>query len=151
MVEGLRQLDFLIGKWTGQGQGFGRTSQVEHTYRYILQDRFIHCQTRSIANDEGGEVVDVHEDWEIYRYDPDGSAVILRGFYSEGYVNVYLMEAQSEGELVFTSEWTEGAGGMRARIRLDHLSPDEYTMALDLAAPGKDFVECQLVHMKRES
>jgi hypothetical protein len=52
-------------------------------------------------------------------------------------------------QLVFTSEKTEGAGGLLARLRYDLLSDDDYVVALDLAKPGEDFRECQVATMKR--
>lgn len=51
---GLELLAFLIGPWSGQGKGFGHTSDVEHTYQFVLQDRFIHSQTKSISHEEDG-------------------------------------------------------------------------------------------------
>ena len=51
--------------------------------------------------------------------------------------------------LVFTSEKTEGAGGLRARLRYEFLSESVCKLALDLARPGEEFRECQLVEMTR--
>ncbi|MGB3716956.1 MAG: heme-binding beta-barrel domain-containing protein [Candidatus Promineifilaceae bacterium] len=147
----LKTLAFLIGDWTGAGEGFGHTSQVEHAYRFVLQQHFIQGKTKSVARDDDGNVIEVHEDLGMFSYDPDRKAIVLREFHSEGYVNVYVMEEVKEfaKQLVFTSEKTEGAGGLLARLRYDVLSADTYMVALDLAKPGEDFRECQVVTMKR--
>jgi hypothetical protein len=147
----LDRLGFLIGSWTGVGEGFGHTSQVEHTYRLVLQNRFIQGETKSVARDDAGTIIEVHEDLGMFSFDPDRKAIVLREFHSEGYVNVYVMEDVEEPtvQLVFTSEKTEGAGGLLARLRYDLLSDDDYVVALDLAKPGEDFRECQVATMKR--
>ena len=151
--EGLSQLDFLIGSWSGHGKGFGHTSKVWNTYQYVLQDKFIQSQAESIARDDSGEVIEFHEDMGIFSYDPDREAIILREFYTEGYVNEYVVEAVSgsEGSYIYRGEKSEGSGGLRAQLRLNLISDDEYEMYLDLARPGEDFRECQEIHMFRES
>jgi hypothetical protein len=59
-----------------------------------------------VAKSADGGIEEVHEDWGKFSYDPDRDAIALRGFFSEGYVNVYLMEEVAEpgNHLEFTSE-----------------------------------------------
>jgi hypothetical protein len=149
--DGLERIAFLIGKWTGEGEGFGQTSQVEHSYRYVLQNRFIESKTKSIVSDDDESILEVHEDLGMFSYDTEREAIVLRQFHSEGYVNVYTMDDPSEhaGGIVFTSDKTEGAGGLLARLRYDLESTGSYTVSLDLANPGQDFRECQVVRMRR--
>jgi hypothetical protein len=150
---GINQLQFLIGTWKGQGEGFGHKSEVEQTFQYMFDERFIQSKTRSIARDENGTVIEIHEDLEIFSYDNSREKVILRGFYSEGYVNEYVMEPGTEGEnqLIFTSVKTENAGGMLARQRMEIISENEFTFTLDLAKKGEEFKPCQVIKMKRVS
>jgi hypothetical protein len=150
---GLKKLEVLIGKWSGHGAGFGHTSDVEHEFEFVLQGKFIRSVTHSVAHDDAGEVVEVHEDLGMFSYDPDRETIILREFYTEGYVITYVMkEGDKPGEgFVFTSEETEGTGGLQAQLRLDMLSQDEYQMFLDLANPGEDWRECQALRMRRNS
>jgi len=144
----LEKLNFLIGAWTGQGESFGQTAAVEHRFEYILQNKFIQSSTRSISRNADGEVTEIHEDLGIYSYDPDRDVVVLREFYTEGYVNTYLME-ETETGFVFTTERTQGAGGLRARLSYIVISEDAFEETLDLASPGKDFSFCLKNVMQR--
>jgi hypothetical protein len=150
---GLERLEFLIGGWSGEGEGFGQKSDVKQTYQYILQDRFIHSRTKSVTRSQDGTVLDDHEDWGVFSFDPDRDFIVLREFYSEGYVNIYTMDEVGSGEkiLIFSSEKTEGAGGLMARVRIKIISEFEYEMFLDLAKPGNEFRQCQVIRMKRDS
>lgn len=152
-TNGLERLSFLIGKWAGKGEGFGNTSQVETTFRYILQDKFIQSQTWSIAHDMDGNLVEEHEDMGVFSYDPDLDKIVFREFYTEGYVITYTMEEAAEPEhtLVFTSLRQEGTGGMRARQRMKVVSEDEFESVLDLAQGDGEFSACQTIWMRRKS
>lgn len=148
---GLGYLQFLIGNWKGYGAGFEQKSEVTQSFQYILQNQFIQSETKSIARAEDGTIIEVHEDLEIFSYDSKREKVILRGFYSEGYVNVYVMEliAEAENQLVFTSEKTENAGRMMVRQRFAIISENEYELTLDLAKAGQEFTPCQVIKMKK--
>jgi len=100
-TSGLDQLRFLIGRWQGHSEGFGQRSEVEHTYRYILNNQFIQSKTKSTTYAEDGSIKEIHEDLGVYSYDVSREKIILRGFYSEGYVNVYVMEDRTgDGSLM---------------------------------------------------
>ena len=58
---------------------------------------------------------------------------------------------EPDKRLVFTSEKTERAGGLKARLRYDFLSDDAFTVCLDLAKPGDEFRECQVDKMVHDS
>jgi len=149
----LDALGMLIGSWTGEGRGYGNVSRVENSFEYVLQGHFIRNRTQSVAHDSDGEFVELHEDWGMFSYDPDRDSIVLREFYSEDYVNICLMEEVGEPDkrLVFTSEKTERAGGLKARLRYDFLSDDAFTVCLDLAKPGDEFRECQVDKMVHNS
>jgi len=139
---------FLLGTW----EGGSASSVVTHTYELVLQDRFIQSRTRSEPRDaEGKESAQVHGDIGFFSYDPDRELIVFRQFLSEGYVNTYtLTTLEAPGDdLVFTSESTEGAGGMRARLTFRRTGSDAYEMLLDLASPGKEFFTCQHLVMHR--
>lgn len=149
---GLDRLGFLIGNWKGKGEGFGQQSDVEHTYQFILQTHFIQSKTKSITYGSDGSIKEIHEDIGVFSYDIARQKIVFRGFYSEGYVNIYIMEDRSavDQELVFTTEMTENAGGIMARLRMKILSENEYELVLDLAQEGADFKPCQTIRMKKE-
>ena len=109
----------LIGEWLGTGSGFGGESEVHHTYRFVIQDNFIHSTTVSkFQPKEDGTPGEIHEDWGFFSFDSDRGKIVFRQFLSEGFVNTYLLEDPEPGSgvLIFTSESTEGAGGMAARL-----------------------------------
>ena len=151
-TRGLGQLQFLIGSWQGQGEGFGQKSEVEHTYQSLFQGQFIQSKTKSTTRGPDGKVLEVHEDLGLFSYDGARQLVVMRGFYSEGYVNTYLMEdtGDAKNQLIFTTESTENAGGMRARLRLQIISEDQYEMTLDLAQGESEFKPCQKTRMRKQ-
>ena len=144
----------LLGEWEGAGAGFGGESQVRHTYTFILQDQFIHSTTfAEFQPKEDGTPGEIHEDWGFFSFDSDREKIVFRQFLSEGFVNTYVLEDPEPGAaiLVFTSESTEGAGGMAARLTFTFDGNDAYRLVLDLASPGKDFFACQTLMMERVS
>ena len=139
---------FLLGEWRGEGEG----SKVRHTYKFVLQDKFIHSRTRAeFEPKEGEEKGEIHEDWGFFSHDSDRDKIIFRQFLSEGFVNTYVLNPIEPGDnrLIFNSESTEGAGGMLARLTIELLNENEYRMLLDLASPGKEFFNCQDISMHK--
>ena len=142
----------VLDEWQGSGPGFGGESRVRHTYEFVLQDRFIHSTTRSkFQPKEDGTPGEIHEDQGFFSFDSDRGKIVFRQFLSEGFVNTYVLEDPEPGAgvLVFTSESTEGAGGMAARLTFTLDGNDAYRLVLELASPGKDFSECQALDMER--
>jgi hypothetical protein len=140
---------FLLGSWKGMGDD---GSTVSHHYEFVLQDKFIRSQTRSVAVPESGDLSgEIHEDVGYFSFDPDRNTIVFRQFLSEGFVNTYILDPQnaSSDSLVLTSESCEGAGDMRARLIIKAYSNDEYRMILELASSGKAFVPCQDLTMIR--
>jgi hypothetical protein len=126
--------------------------EVTHSYRFVIQEQFVHMQTRSeFRAEQGGAVTEVHEDWGMFSFDADRGRLILRQFLSEGLVNTYVLQESSldDTRLDFVSESTEGSGGMSARLIFSFEGDDAYRLVLELAQPGKDFFECQNLSMKR--
>jgi len=142
----------LLGEWQGSGSGFGGKSEVRHTYEFVLQDQFIHSTTQAkFQTKEDGTSGEIHEDQGFFSFDSDRGKIVFRQFLSEGFVNTYVLEDPEPdgGALVFTSETTEGAGGMAARLTFSFDEKDSYRLVLELASPGKDFFECQTLEMER--
>jgi len=142
----LEPVMFLLGKWTGEGTGVGGTAHVEHIYEPVIRGNFI--QMRTVSVDSLGQK-EIHEDWGFFSFDSDRKELILRQFLSEGFVNTYFLEKSDEKSMVFTSESTESAGGVKARLRFDKIDSENYELELELAPPGKDFFSCRKMKMKR--
>jgi len=140
----------LVGRWQGEGEGFGSVSDVTHEWRFVLQGRFLRLTTRSVQRAETG-VGETHEDVGYVSHDVDTGTLVLRQFLSEGYVNVFdiVVGEDRTRSILFRPRASEGAGGMRARMHLHFADDDTYEMVLDLAAPGRDFAACQRMRMKR--
>ncbi len=100
---------------------------------------------------EDGTPGEIHEDWGFFSFDSDREKIVFRQFLSEGFVNTYVLgDAEpGAGVLVFTSESTEGAGGMAARLTFTFDGMNAYRLVLELAPPGKDFFACQTLMMLR--
>lgn len=77
--------------------------------------------------------------------------MILRENYAEGYVNINILEVQTDGDdlWVFTTKKIENAGGMRARLHIQTLPETEFTEQLDLANKDTEFITCVKTRMTR--
>lgn len=141
----------LLGRWVGQGSGFGAVSDVEHEWRFVIQGHFLELRTRSTRRAGPAEQGETHEDVGLMSRDTDEGRFVFRQFLSEGFVNTYDVSVRADGapEIVFRHRESEGSGEMRAQMRLAFTGVDEYEMTLDLAAAGKDFTPCQTMLMRR--
>jgi hypothetical protein len=140
----------LVGRWEGQGSGFGDVSNVMHEWDVVLQGKFMRLRTRSVSqNKEKSE--EIHEDVGYLSLDTDRDVYVFRQFLSEGFVNTFdvVLESADHLNVIFKYRESESAGGMRVRMRLSLISETSYDMALDLAGSGKEFTTCQQMHMKK--
>lgn len=144
----------LLGTWKGTGRGPAGESRVERIYERVLDGHFVHVRTRSVfAGNEAHPDGEVHEDWGMISFDPAREAFVLREFYTEGYVNTFLLDPQAlmDGVLVFTTESSEGAPpGMRARTTLEFPELGVMEELFELAMPGADFEACVTSTLERE-
>jgi hypothetical protein len=140
----------LEGRWKGEGQGFGQTSEVTHDWQFVLGEKFLRLETRAIAKTENGDG-EVHEDVGYVSWSNDDSVLRFRQFLSEGFVNTFRIEVATDRErgLNFEPEASEGAGGMLARMTLTFLTDDSYEMVLELGREGKPFKPCQTMRMQK--
>ncbi|MCP4573464.1 MAG: hypothetical protein GY838_13995 [bacterium] len=136
----------LAGKWRGQGEGFGSTSQVKHTWEWVTKGAFLALHTDSQGEGE------VHEDMGFLSLDRDHDRWMFRQFLSEGFVNTFeVVPGQDNGLPVFDFNFVaaESAGSMKVRMRLVFTSADAYTMTLDLAGKSGEYGTCQTMTMTR--
>jgi hypothetical protein len=139
-----------VGKWQGEGSGFGVVSDVTHEWEFVIDGNFLRLTTLSIPRTETG-AENKHEDVGYMSRDTDRGVFVFRQFLSEGFVNTFDVSATSgdNPEIVFEYHHSESAGGMRARMILNFVSASEYKMVLELASPGKDFAACQEMQLKK--
>lgn len=152
-VDSLKDVRFLVGRWSGSSEGQAGSGSVTRAYEPILNGRFIHERNRSeypaqAANPKG----EVHEHWSFLSYDKVRQAVVLRQFHVEGFVNTYRLAAPngSDRRLVFESEHIENLPGeWKARETYEQLSEDEFAETFELAPPGKPFEVYGKARLKR--
>ena len=141
-----QRIEALAGTWHGEGQGTPGTSKVERTYELILQGKFVLARNTSRFEPSGeNEKGEVHEDLGVYSFDRARQAVVLREFYSEGFVNQYVLESINADAttLTFVTEAVEnGPPGFVARVTLIIDGEASLRENFELKFPGKDFKSC---------
>lgn len=136
-ASGLRQLDFMIGRWTGTSRGEPGEGTVERECRRLLNDRFLECRsTVTYPPQEKNVKGEVHVELSLYSFDRKSGEIRVRQFHGEGFVNTY-----EEGEpLTFTTVQIENIPpGYRARETIRPRDPDSFEETFELAEPGKEF------------
>jgi hypothetical protein len=144
---------FFVGSWEGTGTGQPGTSQVERTYQFVLNDKFLQVKSTSTyppqdRNTQG----EVHEDWGFISYDTVRKLFVFRQFHIEGFVNQYVLDylAPDGQTIAFVTESIENIPiGWRAKETYTILNPNEFAERFELAAPGKDFEMYSENHLKR--
>ena len=140
----LRDVRFLVGRWSGISEGQAGKGVVSRTYEPVLRERFLHERNKSeyapqAANPKG----EVHEHWSVLGYDKIRQTVVFRQFHVEGFVITYRLALPQGGAskvLVFESEQIENLPGeWRARETYEQVSDDEFTETFELAPPTKPF------------
>lgn len=140
----------LVGRWSGEGEGFGSVSSITHAWEFVFDGKFLRLRTTSTTRAGDGQD-EIHEDVGFLSYDRDHSAFVFRQFLSEGFVNTFDVSVggESDRSILFGARESESAGGTRVQMRLRFLSETEYEMVLNLATPGKEFSPCQHMRLKR--
>jgi hypothetical protein len=146
-------LNFLVGSWQGTGLGKSGNSQVERSYRFVLNGKFLEVRSKSTyppqdRNPQG----EIHEEVGLISYDTLRKTFIFRQFHVEGFVNQYVLDylAPDGQTIIFTTESIENIpSGWRARETYQLVNPDEFTETFELAAPAKEFEVYSTTRLKR--
>jgi hypothetical protein len=141
--EGLAEFHWLIGDWSGKGEGEPGTSTSERHAREILDDRFLRVDGRSVypkqeRNPEG----EIHAEMDIWSHDRARKAIVLRQFDTLGFVTTYVLDqaASTADRWVLNAEHLENVPqGWRARYLYTRKSQTEYEETLELDTDGKGF------------
>ena len=131
---------FMAGEWEGVSEGEPGSGTVKRTYRFVLNDKFLHEENVSTyppqpKNPKG----EVHHHWSFFSYDRARRTLVLRQFHQEGFVNQFAMTAPSVAPtlIVFESEALENVPkGWKARETYEVISPDEFVETFEIASSG---------------
>jgi hypothetical protein len=128
-------LEFLIGRWTGQGSGSPGNGAGAFSFTPDLQRRILVRTSFAEYPSAGGKPGFRHDDLLIvYR---ENAATPIRAMYfdSEGHVIRYTVEAVAN-QAIFTSEGRR----TEARYRMTYRAagPNQLSFRFEIAGPGKD-------------
>jgi len=135
-------LRFLEGSWQGEGEGMSGHSTATQDYEFILNGQFLRMRSKSVFEpQEKNPKGEIHEDLAICSYDKSRETFVLRAFYVEGFVNMYVLsEISEEGAvLTFETEAVENAPpGTKAKLIFKQISENEMEESFFVAFPGKE-------------
>jgi hypothetical protein len=132
-----------LGRWEGPAEGRpGRGHQVRE-YKLILEDHFILGSDvtdwePAVDEPEGLH----HEGLGVLSLEGSSGQLVMRSFYSEGFVHEYRCgeQAADGSKFIFEAARVEGGPpGMRARETIDLVATDTIESTFELAMPGGDF------------
>jgi hypothetical protein len=130
-------VQFLIGRWTGEGGGEPGTSSGAFTLEPDLQGKTLLRKSFATYPAAGGRPAFRHDDLMII-YRDEGSAELKAMYWdSEGHFIAYGVQAAADGGATFLSD----APPTRMRYRLTYLpaGKDKIKIRFEIAPPGKDF------------
>jgi len=141
------------GKWEGPTSGKPGKGSTTREYRFELNGRFLSQRDKSVYQpDDPAAKPLVHEDFGVFSYDANLKKIVWRQFHSEGLVNEYTLESESQDgkSLVFVTTKIENLPpGFRAKKVYRILSAEEIDETFLLAPPGQDFGVYTQAHLKR--
>jgi hypothetical protein len=140
----LAAVAWIVGDWTGAGEGQpGRSTSERHAAR-IQNDHFIQVSGRSIYLPQPGNPDgETHTQIDFWSFDRQRGLLVLRQFDRLGFASTYVQDlaASTGGRIVLVSERLENVpAGMRARYTYEHPSANEYRELFELdMARGRGF------------
>jgi hypothetical protein len=143
----------LLGSWEGPATGRpGRGHQVRE-YKLVLKDHFILgsdvTEWEPTAEEPGGLH---HEGLAILSFDRASGALVMRNFYSEGFIHEYRCNDLADGsKFVFEAQVEGGPPGMRARETIVLVTPDTLESTFELAMLGGDFESYTFERLTRQA
>jgi hypothetical protein len=153
MIDAWAGAQRLLGRWEGTATGRPGTGHQIREYKLILRGKFILGSDETHWEPTEDEPAgDVHEDISVLSFDRGTGQLVMRGFYSEGFVHEYRcsVPAGEDSPLVFEAGRVEsGPPGMRARETITFIAPDEFESTFELAMPGGDFEHYTHERLKR--
>jgi len=146
-------LEFLIGSWEGDNSGKAGVGHGYRSYEKILNGLFIRgATTMTFEPQENKLEGEVHKDLSIFSFDKSRQKIVIREFYTEGYVNTFVLDSlSSDGRTIrFLTEESENAPpGLKARLLFQIKDNDHFKEQFELGFPGRDFSCFMTIEWKR--
>jgi hypothetical protein len=138
-------LNFLIGKWEGNGTGKFGDSKIEQKYEYLMGGTYIIGKNpSSYEKQEKNPDGEIHDHWDIISYDKVRAKYVFRQFHAEDITNTFSLDSlkAAQGKLEFESESIENfREGWSAKEIYKIINEDEFIEIFYLASPGKEYTE----------
>jgi hypothetical protein len=151
--DGLAEFHWLIGDWSGKGEGEPGTSRSERHTQAILDDQYLRVDGRSVyPKQERNPKGEMHAEMDIWSHDRARKTIVLRQFDNLGFVTMYVLDkaASTADHWVLNAEHLENVPpGWRARYLYTRKSPTEYEETLELDTDGKGFKPYVTNHFSR--
>jgi hypothetical protein len=152
---GIQAYAWLAGEWRGIGDGKPGHSAAERRIDVVLEGRYLRVVGRSVyPKQDDNPNGEIHEEIDIWSFDKDRDALVLRQFDNLGFVTTYVWDRKASGErkVVLNAEQLENVpAGWRARYTLTFMPPDEYHEMLELATDGqalRPYVKSRFLRLK---
>jgi len=138
------QFDYLLGKWSGKGSGFGNeTSKIESEFKSIMKGKYIEVSNDSkFKSTEKNPEGEHHMDKGIISFDKIRTRIVFRQFNIEGYVNQYTLNdsLSSDTVLVFETETIENfMPGGKAKWTIKKIAENQIETIFEVSFPGKEY------------
>ncbi len=126
---------FLIGEWTGEGQGQPGSTTGTASFRTDLDGRVLVRRSRTAVPAKGREAAYEHEDLLILYRDAPGQPVRAVYFDNEDHTIAYDVSVSSDGKTVtFVSKAAPSA--VRFRLVYQQIARDTLNVRFEMAPPG---------------
>jgi hypothetical protein len=141
--DGLSRIAWLLGDWSGKGEGEPGHSTSERQAQRVLAGRFVRVEGRSeYPKQERNPEGETHVQTDMWGYDRARKLLTLRQFDSLGFASTYALDkdASTATRWILNAEQLENVPkGWRARYIYVLISSEEYEETLELDMDGKGF------------
>jgi hypothetical protein len=135
-ADGWGPLQFLVGRWVGEGGGTPGQATGAFTFETDLQGAVLVRKSNADYPAANGRPASRHDDLTVVYRDEATKQLKATYFDNEGHVIPYCVKP-ADGEVVFASEGA--AGAPRYRLTYTSTGRDRLKLRFEIAPPGKDF------------
>jgi len=132
----LEDLNFMVGKWVGEGTSEAGAGSGYFTFEYSLGNKALIRRNHAEYPSTSGRAAAIHDDLMIIYL--HASSKQLRAFYtdSEGNTIQYIVSLSNDGKtLVFLSE--PSSSGPRYRLTYVVTDPSRIALTFEVASPDR--------------